>query len=151
MVCRDLRAVPALPLPAELTLRPVPGGVPLEAAVAAAVAAADPAIDESPEEFAAYLRTLPPSDRLFAAVDRGGVVRATSAAGVAGTVANAFFVNTDPAWRGRGIGRAMTAAALHAARERGARQGCLDSTGAGLSIYRRLGFEAVSATTQFVS
>jgi ribosomal protein S18 acetylase RimI-like enzyme len=158
MVCPDLRSVPVLPLPDGLALRPVrrlPGdpvdGVPLEAAVEAAVAAADPAIDDTPEEFAAYLRSLPPADRLLAAVDRDGVVRATSASGAAGTAASVYLVNTDPAWRRRGIGRAMTAAALHAARESGARRGSLDSTEAGLSIYRRLGFEAVGAITQFVS
>jgi hypothetical protein len=44
----------------------------------------------------------------------------------------------------------MTAAALRAAREAGARQGCLDATAAGFSIYRRLGFETLTRTTQFV-
>jgi ribosomal protein S18 acetylase RimI-like enzyme len=157
MVCRDLRRVPVPALPDGLALRPVrrlpgdpPDGVPLEAAVAAAVAAADPAIDDTPQQFAAYLRSLPPADRLFAAVDRAGVVRATSAAGAAGTAASVYLVNTDPAWRRRGIGRAMTAAALAAARDSGARHGSLDATEAGLPIYRSLGFEALTRTTQFV-
>ena len=156
MVCPDLAAVPPLPLPAELTLRPVrrlatdpPDGVPLAAAVAAA-RHADPRIVDPPAVFADYLRSLPPTDRLFTALDGAGTVRATSGAGVLDGVANAFFVNTDPAWRGRGIACAMTAAALRAARDAGARAGCLDATGAGLSIYRRLGFEPLAATTQFV-
>jgi GNAT superfamily N-acetyltransferase len=156
MVCADLASVPALPLPDGLRLRPVrrlatdpPDGVPLEAAVAAAMHA-DPRITDTPDAFAAYLRALPPSDRLFAAVDRHGTVRATSGSGVLGTVASALFVDTDPAWRGRGIARAMTAAALRAARDAGARQGCLDATAEGLSIYRRLGFAALTPLTQFV-
>jgi GNAT superfamily N-acetyltransferase len=155
MVCPDLRAVPAPPLPAGLTLRPVrrlagdaPDGVPLEAAVRAALRA-DPSIADPPDAFAAYLRSLP-AVRLLAAVDGAGAVRATSGSGVAAAVASAFFVNTDPDWRGRGIGRAMTAAALRAARGAGARQGCLDATAAGFSIYRRLGFETLTRTTQFV-
>jgi ribosomal protein S18 acetylase RimI-like enzyme len=60
-----------------------------------------------------------------------------------------MFVNTAPDWRGRGIGRAMTAAALAAAQEDGARHACLDATDAGLSIYLQLGFEVVTRTTRF--
>ena len=55
----------------------------------------------------------------------------------------------DPKIDGRGIGWAMTAAALRAAREHGARQACLNATDAGLSIYQRLGFDLVSRTTRF--
>jgi ribosomal protein S18 acetylase RimI-like enzyme len=58
--------------------------------------------------------------------------------------ANVFFVNTDPDWRGRGIGRSMTAAALRAAQESGAQRACLDASDAGLPIYARLGFQSVS-------
>jgi ribosomal protein S18 acetylase RimI-like enzyme len=60
-----------------------------------------------------------------------------------------IFVNTDPDWRGRGIGRAMTAEALHAAKRTGARRAGLDAINAGLSIYVRLGFEIVSEITRF--
>jgi hypothetical protein len=128
MVCPDLAGVPMLPLPDGLTLRPVrrlatdpPDGVPLEAAVAAA-RHADPRIVDPPDEFAAYLRALPPADRLFAALDGEGTVRATSGSGVLGTVASALF----------------------------AREGCLESTDVGLSIYRHLGFADLTGVTQFV-
>jgi predicted N-acetyltransferase YhbS len=60
-----------------------------------------------------------------------------------------MFVNTDPNWRGRGIGQAMTAAALSAAQGLGAQHACLDATDAGQSIYSRLGFEPVTQTTRF--
>ena len=60
-----------------------PDGVALTQAVAAA-ARADPRISD-PDGLEAYLRALPHAFRLFAAVDRAGVVRATSASGVFGT------------------------------------------------------------------
>jgi ribosomal protein S18 acetylase RimI-like enzyme len=155
MVCRDLRVVPGLPLPPELTLRPVrrlpadpPDGVPLHEAVAVAMLA-NSALNDSPQVLADYLRSLPPAIRLFAAVDGGGVVRATSAAGTFGTYATVLFVNTDPDWRRRGIGRAVTAAALRTARAGGAVRAGLDASEAGSRIYRRLGFEVVARTTRF--
>lgn len=155
MICRDLRTVPAVALSSELMFRPVrrlandaPDGVPLEDAVAAAMLA-DPRIDDSPAAFADYLRTLPPSNRLFAAVDGNGAVRATSGSGAFGQDATAFFVNTDPEWHRRGIGQSMSAAALRAAQDSGASRACLDASDAGLPIYRRLGFETVARTTRF--
>ncbi|MDQ2959997.1 MAG: GNAT family N-acetyltransferase [Candidatus Dormibacteraeota bacterium] len=63
--------------------------------------------------------------------------------------ANAFFVNTDPRWRGQGVAAAMTASALNWAHESGAQTASLDASTAGLSIYLRLGFEPVSPTTRF--
>jgi len=155
MSCADLRSVPTLPLPAELTLRAVrrtagepPGDVPLEAAVAA-VLRANPGMDESLDTLAGHLRSLPPPTRLLCALDEGGAVRATSGATTFGAEGHVFFVNTDPDWRGRGIGRAMTAAALHACRRAGARRASLDASDAGQSIYLRLGFDIVSPTTRF--
>lgn len=110
MVCRDLRAVPTLRLPTELTFRPVqrlcadrPGGVPLQDAAAAAMLAS-PAIHDPPHVLANYLRSLPAVIQLFAAVDGDGVVRATSASGAFGAEATVMFVNTHPDSRGRGIG-----------------------------------------------
>ncbi|HEY7633315.1 MAG TPA: GNAT family N-acetyltransferase [Thermoleophilaceae bacterium] len=155
MVCRDLRTVPTLTLPNDLTLRPVrrladdaSDGVPLENAVAAAKLA-DPRIEDPHTVFAGYLRSLPSTVRLLAAVDAADVVRATSGCGAFGTAASVMFVNTDPNWRRRGIGQAMTAAALRAAQGLGAQHACLDATGAGRSIYSRLGFEPVTQTTRF--
>ncbi len=155
MVCRDLETVPDVPLPGELTVWPVrrlaedaPDGVPLEDAVDAALLA-DPRIQAPAQAFAAFLRSLPPETRLLVAVDTSGAVRGTAGSGAFGAEANVFFVNTDPGWRGRGIGRAMTTVALRDARDRGARRASLDATAAAFGIYARLGFEAVSKTTRF--
>jgi GNAT superfamily N-acetyltransferase len=155
MLLRDLAMVPERPLAPELTLRPVrrrhgedPSGVPLEAVVAAAVAS-DPTIVDSPAMFTEYLRNVPPAFRLFAAVDAAGEVRATSGVGIFATQADVIFVNTLPGWRGRGIGQAMTAAALLSARELGAGRAALDATDDGMRLYLRLGFEVVSRTTHF--
>jgi len=50
-------------------------------------------------------------------------------------------VATVPEDRGRGIGRAVTLAAMHAGADAGAAIAVLQSTEMGLGIYRRLGFE----------
>jgi GNAT superfamily N-acetyltransferase len=155
MVCRDLSVAPALRLPGELSFRTVrrlpddaSDGVPLEDVVAAAMMAA-PAITGPPDAFGDYLRSLPAAIRLFVAVDGDGVVRATAGSGVFGREATVMLVNTHPDWRSRGVGQAMTAAALRIARDLGARRASLDASGPGTGIYTRLGFETVTRTTRF--
>ncbi len=155
MVLRDVHAVPAAPLPGNLALRPVrrlgpeaPGAVPLEDAVAVAVAS-DPRITEPAAQLAGFLRALPGSVRLFAAVDEGGVARATSGCDVFGEDARIFFVDTEPSWRRRGIGCAMTVAALREAASSGARRAVLEATDDGASVYARLGFEAAGRLSRY--
>lgn len=55
------------------------------------------------------------------------------------TIAN---VTTVADARGRGIGRAVTLAAMHAGAEAGAKVAVLQSTDMGLGVYERLGFRA---------
>jgi ribosomal protein S18 acetylase RimI-like enzyme len=148
MVRRALHDLPDVTLPAGLALRPVnrsateaADALPLQDAVAVALAS-DPGITDPAEEFAGFLRSLSPSVRLFAAVDEDGVPRATSGCDLFGDYARVFFVNTMPAWRRRGIGRAMTVAALRAAASSGALRGVLDATDSGAPVYRSLGFES---------
>lgn len=156
MVCRDIDAVPAATLPDGLVLRPVDrfasqalSAVPLREAVAVALAS-DPGIVEPADEFARFLRALPSSVRLFAAVNGQGIARATSGCDVFGEDARIFFVNTEPDWRGRGIGSAMTREALQAAARSGARRAVLDSTDAAASLYMRLGFEVAGRLARYV-
>lgn len=155
MICRDLQDLPVVPLPTELTLRPVrrlardpSDGVPLLDAAAAAIRA-DPEIRQELGVFAEYLRSWPPMVRLLAAVDPDGAVRATAGSGTFGRYSSVMFVTTERGWRGRGIGLAMTAAALRAAWKSGAEQACLDSSDAGTRIYRSLGFVGVDRVTRF--
>jgi GNAT superfamily N-acetyltransferase len=163
MVCADLERVPEVALPPSLALRSVsfgddegpgptderPDAISLLAACAVAVGA-DPGLEgESPEGLARYLRMMNPLPTLLAGTDSAGTPVATSGYRVSGTEASIMFVNTAREWRRRGIGQAMTAAALHAARRAGATSATLDATADGASIYRRLGFESAGMLTQF--
>jgi ribosomal protein S18 acetylase RimI-like enzyme len=87
--------------------------------------------------------------RLFAAVDKRGVVRATSGCDVFGDDARLFFINTEPGSRRRGIGGAMTVEAMRAAASAGARQAFLDATSDGASVYVRLGFAVAGKLTRY--
>jgi ribosomal protein S18 acetylase RimI-like enzyme len=154
MVCGDLQAVQAPPLPAGLTLRPVrrladdpSGGVPL-AQAAAAACRADPEGTDA-HVLADHLRSLPRAFALWVAIDRGGTVRGTSGSAAFGEGASVIFVNTDPDWRRRGIARAMTAIALRTAQHAGARYAGLDASDAGRKLYLSLGFEAASVVRRF--
>jgi hypothetical protein len=156
MVCRDLVAVPDVPLPESVALRPVslvPGaaeGLVDLVEVTAMVVEADPAAaGEDPERMAASLRAVRPAPRFYAAVDSSGAVRGTSSCRVFERDASIFFINTHQDWRRRGIGRSMTAAALHAARDGGATCACLDATEAGASIYLSVGFESAGPMAEF--
>jgi len=153
MVCTDLTAIADLPLPAGLVRRPVGTGPEAVALAAAAAAALRSDPDMAPasdlDGFVGYLRSIPNATYL-AAVDEASVVRATAASASWGATAGVFFVNTDLAWRGHGVGTAMTAAPLRVASALGATRACLDASELGLSIYLRLGFESAGAISQFV-
>jgi GNAT superfamily N-acetyltransferase len=66
---------------------------------------------------------------------------ATASLFCADGVAGIYFVSTRPNARGRGIGAAITATALHEARDLGHRIAVLTSSQQGYRTYRRLGFE----------
>jgi ribosomal protein S18 acetylase RimI-like enzyme len=156
MVARDLTGVPDLPLGPGLSLRravldPVADEADLREAAAASLRF-DPVgtgQDEIPlDPFVSYLASIPGAT-LLAAVDTQGQVRATAGSVRFEQEARVFFVAADPELRGGGLGTAMTAAALGAARTRGATRASLDASPMGHGIYRRLGFEDLDPVVLF--
>lgn len=83
----------------------------------------------------------PGTSMRFFLVRDGGQAIGTSLLMVAGGAAGIFNVITAPEARGRGVGAAVTSAALRAAREAGQRIAILESSRMGYNVYRRLGFE----------
>ena len=155
MALPHLAARPVNALPRGLALRAVDehvedprDGVSMEQAVDVA-ALADSTGVGNPDVLIRDLRASMPAFRFFVVVDADGVPRATSGVGVFGSRAVVIFVNTDPGWRRRGLGRAMTAVAIADARARGAVTACLDASGSGLSIYQQLGFGVVAHNRRF--
>jgi GNAT superfamily N-acetyltransferase len=76
---------------------------------------------------------------------------ATSTLFVAAGVAGVQFVGTVPEARGRGIGGAMTLAALLDARALDYRIGILQASAMGVPVYRRLGFHACCQMSHYTA
>ncbi len=141
----DLRKLPGETLPRDLTIGRVENRGDLEAFLR--VFAATFEIDEALLPRLVTIRMGLPSNRessiaLLGRLDGRPVASAEVflSAGVAGL----YSVGTLPAVRGRGLGRAMTIAALGKARDRGYRVGALQGTEMGVPVYRRLGFREYS-------
>ncbi|GAA4988748.1 GNAT family N-acetyltransferase [Kitasatospora paranensis] len=83
--------------------------------------------------------------RLIRVVGRiDGRAVATSAVLISRGVAGIYWVGTDPTYRRRGIGAALTAAAMAIGRQHGALVCTLQASDMGAPVYRRLGFTPVS-------
>jgi GNAT superfamily N-acetyltransferase len=81
----------------------------------------------------------------------GGRAVTTSLAFIGGGAVGIYGVGTDPDFRGRGYGSAATLAGMDWGREKGAELAVLDATELGEPVYRRLGFEAVCTTSQWLA
>jgi ribosomal protein S18 acetylase RimI-like enzyme len=81
--------------------------------------------------------------RLVGRID--GQAVATARLSIGGGTAGLYTVLTLPGFRGRGIGRAMTLAALRTGQKLGYRIATLQSTEEGHRVYRRVGFRDVFA------
>lgn len=80
----------------------------------------------------------------------GGEPVGCAAVAVAGRAGEVQHVATDPAVRGRGIGTALTVAAMRALAARGVDTAVLTASPAGAGIYRRLGFRRVGAVRRYL-
>lgn len=81
----------------------------------------------------------------------GGEPVATTSLLDCGDLAGVYHVVTVPSARGRGIGQAMTVAALEHARERGATHAALQSSKMGFGVYRSIGFIPVCELTLYTN
>lgn len=148
----DLEALPRdEALPPRLQVEPVTDEATLREFIqvlADEIAVADGEPNPAAAHHAALLEAIPPTLagepvplRYLGRVEGRPV--ATSRIAIAAGVAGLYAVTTLPAWRGRGIGRAMTLTALDAGRSIGLRIGVLQASDSGVPVYRRLGFRTI--------
>ncbi|MGB1253986.1 MAG: GNAT family N-acetyltransferase [Candidatus Promineifilaceae bacterium] len=69
---------------------------------------------------------------------------------LAGGIAGVYDVSTIPAYRKRGLGRAMTLKAMQVAQQHGYEIAYLRASDEGFSVYRSLGFETLFHETQCI-
>lgn len=149
----DLQTLPeAYPLPANTTIREVEEDAMLEDWIQA-LAAGYGLPPEVCALFASAPRVLGYGEgvalRNFIAY-QDGVPVATSSLCLGAGVAGIYCVSTVPDARYQGIGTAVAATPLCAARAQGYRFGTLQASKMGLPIYRRMGFEEYCAIRMYI-
>jgi len=77
-----------------------------------------------------------------------GVAVAAAEVHCTADVAGVYGVTTEPAYRRRGFGKAVTMAVLDIARRRGCRLAVLQASAEGAALYRRLGFQSIGRYTE---
>ena len=149
MALADLGRLQQPSVPPDVVIGPVAvrqssDGFSLEEAVRLSVLyGEDPSASSRDLELEAQLLRRLSGIRFFAALDADGRCVATGGSRVVDGAALVAGVATLPSHRRRGIGTAITAIALQAAAESGAREAFLDSSPEGVGIYRRLGFTEI--------
>jgi GNAT superfamily N-acetyltransferase len=142
----DLASIRETPLPDDVTIRRVATRAEMETWAHVLLTGFRHPLSDAPIWVAAYeqlgLYGGRPWAHFIAFVD--GEPVATSSLLLRGALAGIYHVVTLPAARGRGIGAAITAAAMRYARDAGARTAALQASAMGLSVYRALGFVAAS-------
>jgi GNAT superfamily N-acetyltransferase len=85
----------------------------------------------------------------FATVELDGVTAARGQAALAGTAVVVDKIVTETAFRRRGLGRAVMAALIGWALDRGASEGLLIASEEGVRLYSALGWDALTPITTF--
>lgn len=93
---------------------------------------------------------LDPAGLVHVLARSGGEPVACGSAYLVDGTAGLYNIATLDAFRGRGLGYAVTAALMAHARERGCSEAVLHSSPMGFAVYQRLGFETVCELQQFV-
>ena len=97
--------------------------------------------------FGPELLDIEPLTALLAFVD--GEPASTSAVFVTGEIAGVYNVATTPAMRGRGVGAAVTWAAVAAGAAAGCTRSILQASAEGAPVYTRMGFDTSDRYRQF--
>jgi GNAT superfamily N-acetyltransferase len=97
--------------------------------------------------FPPTLLEVEPMTSFLALVD--GVAAGTAATFVTDDIAGIYNVATVPAQRGKGVGAAVTWAAVQAGGRAGATRSILQASGAGAPVYERMGFTTPDRYRQF--
>lgn len=140
------RAPAAQAPPPGLELRPAgPGEEPVLAPLVLAALGMSPALLDP---FTRLLTAPDPARRHRVVALAAGEAVGCGTLWVTGRTAGLYDIATLPTARGRGVGTAVTAALLEAARERGCTEVVLHASGAGIGVYRRLGFTPVCTVSQ---
>jgi GNAT superfamily N-acetyltransferase len=141
-----LDSLPEQNAPEDLIVRPVDDAASLTDWIVTLLASYDAPAQLADPIFpveASLLLARPHPERRYYVGYRGDRPVAASALQMSGGVAGIMAVGTLHEERGRGIGAALTLAALYDARDAGYRVGVLQATEMGYPVYRRLGFEDV--------
>lgn len=134
------------PAPGELVLRLLDGRE-SDAYVAALAAGFEAPAEIMQKMGCPELLDLPGVAAYLAEVD--GAAVGTALAFRSDDCVGVFNISVAPEYRGRGYGTAVTAAAVAAERDRGARTAYLHSSPMGLPVYESLGFRTVEHWTHF--
>jgi GNAT superfamily N-acetyltransferase len=112
--------------------------------IATHVRIAAEAFEAPVEVFQALADTVSGQPEVITMLGDIGAEPVTTAQGlVQGDSIGVFSVATPPAYRGRGLGTAITAAVVDEGRRRGARWAWLQASEQGYGVYQRLGFRPV--------
>jgi GNAT superfamily N-acetyltransferase len=147
----ELAIAPDEPTPPDLRIEPVSS---LEAALTWARVSTEgfggalPGDDSAVRVFASAVLSSP-SQHIYLGW-QGGEAVATCAACYAAGVVGLYSIATLPQARRRGVGRAMTLAALREARAQGYRVGVLESSEIGEPVYTSVGFRKVCSMPGFI-